>query len=369
MALVGLLLAGCGSPAYRNYGVPESLVAETAAARDGEVRLNATNSRLAAGGIRVVTPEAAAPAPAFDFVDENGIRFTNESLRGQVVWVDLWADYCATCRAEFPRVQQTYERYRDDGFVVLGLCRNSSRAGFEQAAHKDWIDFPMIDASDDGDFPFPYAAFPTSILLDREGRVRSYWRGHRAAYAVDAVIERLLREPGALIASPGAPIASPAVPLTSSGATIDLTKQSTPLGQSVEVVRAAIELEQRNVAPGGRFAGHVVLEVEPGWHLSASTAPGAFPLSIDLGDTAGVPDFRPQLPPSERHSLAGESIPVHSGRIEIAISGSVSRHWPAGHRLPLRLVATVQACDESLCLAPSRIVLSEELRVESLATP
>ena len=148
--------------------------------RDAAVPLTDDNSILYAGGIRVVRAEHAASAPAFELHDSHGRVYTPEALRDRVVWLDLWADWCATCRAEFPSVQRLHERYDSAGLTILAVCRNSTREGFVSATYKDWISFRVVDASEDAAFPFPYAAFPTSVLLDRSGRVRAYWQGHRS---------------------------------------------------------------------------------------------------------------------------------------------------------------------------------------------
>lgn len=355
--LSGLLFgAGCAGPAYRNYAVPGSLAPGDSAAA-AEVALDDTNSELVDGGIRLVRAAAARVAPAFALTDRSGAVHTNESLRGRVVWVDLWSDWCGTCRAEFPFVQEMHRRFEGSGLTVLAVCRNSTPEGFRQAAEKDWIDFAVVDASELDPFPFPYAAFPTSVVLGRDGRVRAYWRGHRSPEAVEALLRRLLAEPvPAGEFPPAAPVPVAASPFRLRG--------------SAEVVRVELQFDRRVVAAGGLFEADVLLDVEPGWHLNAETDPGLIPLTLRLGDQVkGIRSFHQLSPPTRSVLVVGEHHDVHDGRIRVPVWGIVAADWPPGRSLPLEVVATVQACDASVCLAPEDIAVTRNLWVEELGGP
>jgi thiol-disulfide isomerase/thioredoxin len=323
-----------------------------------EVTLDDTNSELVDGGIRLVRAGLARTAPEFRLTDRVSVVHTNESLRGRVVWVDLWSDWCGTCRAEFPFVQQLHERFAPSGLTVLAVCRNSTPEGFRQAAEKDWIGFATVDASREEPFPFPYAAFPTSVVLDRAGRVRAYWRGHRSPEAVEGLLRRLLAEPapaGDIVPAP------PAVVPADGGMR---------LRGSAEVVRATLEFPRRVVSAGGLFEADVVLDVEPGWHLNAQTDPGLVPLTVRLGDgVEGVRTFHQLRPPTRTVLVVGEQLEVHDGRIRVPVWGIVASDWPPGLSLPLEIVATVQACDATVCLAPAEIAVVRNLWVEALGEP
>jgi len=351
LALAGA--SGCAGPTYRNYAVPGSL-APDGSEPAAEVALDDSNSELMDGGIRLVTADVARTSPEFTLTDQTGVVHTNESLLGRVVWVDLWSDWCGTCRAEFPFVQDLHERFERSGLTVLAVCRNSSPEGFRQAVEKDWIGFAAVDASDLDLFPFPYAAFPTSVVLDRGGRVRAYWRGHRSAEAVESLVRLLLAE-----AAPEGEF----VPSASATAPVALRR-------STEVVRVALEFDRRVVPVGGMFQAEVVLDIEPGWHLNAQTDPGLVPLTLRLGDgVEGILTFHHLSPPTRSVLVVGEPQDVHDGRIRVPVWGIIASDWPPGRSLPLEIVATVQACDASVCLAPADVVVSRNLWVEALGEP
>ena len=191
---------GCGTPVSYPGDLLPALYAPDAPAdakpTDPVLLAEGDGERLE-GGVTLIRADRARPAPGFVLQDEAGIRHTRESLHGHVVRLELWATWCATCRAEFPALQRAHETWADRGVVLLGVCRNSKRADFEQAVRKDWVTFAVVDASDQRSFPFPVGAFPTCVILDRDGRVRAFWQGWRRPEAVDALVRRLVDEPPA----------------------------------------------------------------------------------------------------------------------------------------------------------------------------
>lgn len=72
-----------------------------------------------------VTAHGLAPgakAPPIDGHDLNGKPVSLAALRGKVVIIDFMACWCAPCKAELPRLNDFYLRYRAQGVVVIGVA-------------------------------------------------------------------------------------------------------------------------------------------------------------------------------------------------------------------------------------------------------
>jgi peroxiredoxin len=68
-----------------------------------------------------IAPTQGALAPDFSLFNVEGEQITLSELRGHPVMINLWATWCAPCRIEMPHIQDRFERYADDGFIVLAV--------------------------------------------------------------------------------------------------------------------------------------------------------------------------------------------------------------------------------------------------------
>lgn len=118
------------------------------------------------------------PAPDFTVPRLGGGTITLADYRGQVVLVNFWATWCPPCRAEMPELEAVYRQHRDAGFVILGVDQAE-----DEATVRDFVaerGFSWTFALDrDGAVSRDYGALglPTSVLIDREGRIVYRWSG------------------------------------------------------------------------------------------------------------------------------------------------------------------------------------------------
>ena len=129
--------------------------------------------------------------------DETPIRL--EDYRQKVVYVDVWASWCAPCRVETPQFQEVYAEVRDEGVEFLGLNVKEADEQFGQAfVDTQGIEFPSLyDPAGEVALTFrdyPANAIPSTIVLDREGRVAAVYTGEVSQDDLRAVLDLLLGE-------------------------------------------------------------------------------------------------------------------------------------------------------------------------------
>lgn len=112
-------------------------------------------------------------APEIDLPTPEGKQLKLSSLRGQVVLVDFWAQWCKPCRLENPNVVKAYNKYHSKGFTVYSVSLDRTKDKWLQAIKEDGLTWHHV--SDLKYFnsvaakTYGINAIPFSILLDRNG--------------------------------------------------------------------------------------------------------------------------------------------------------------------------------------------------------
>jgi peroxiredoxin len=126
-------------------------------------------------------------APAYSAQTLDGESFDIEKLRGHVVVLNIWATWCRPCVKEMPALQTLWERYRDDGLVVVGVSVDSPALlmGDVESAVRTFVDdlgltFPIVlDPANRIESSYPYAGLPMTFVIDRQGRIADRILGPR----------------------------------------------------------------------------------------------------------------------------------------------------------------------------------------------
>ena len=125
-----------------------------------------------------------APAFTLDRLDREG-QLSVADLKGKAVVVNFWASWCVPCRDEAPVLQTTYERYRDQGLVVLGVDVNDFRQDARRFMKRYGLTYPLVyDGKGSTVGKWGVRGFPETFFVDRTGKLV----GERIEGAVD--IER-----------------------------------------------------------------------------------------------------------------------------------------------------------------------------------
>lgn len=148
-------------------------------------------SSLASSGL------TGQPAPDFALKSSTGENLRLSEYRGDVVMINFWATWCGPCRQEMPLLDELYSRYQRVGFSLLGInIDDDSRRAIDMASELG-VSFPVLfDAGKDVSELYAVEAMPATVLVDREGNVRSVYHGYKPGYEQKYLdeIRSLLRE-------------------------------------------------------------------------------------------------------------------------------------------------------------------------------
>jgi thiol-disulfide isomerase/thioredoxin len=112
------------------------------------------------------------PAPRFNAKTTAGEKFTNDSLKGQVVLLQFWTTWCPYCRREQPLVDGLDKEFRDQGLVVLAVDVNESKKTVKKYLEQNPRSCRIV-LTEDTNLAAMYAAksFPIYVIIDRDGNV------------------------------------------------------------------------------------------------------------------------------------------------------------------------------------------------------
>ncbi|HOE11004.1 MAG TPA: TlpA disulfide reductase family protein [bacterium] len=127
---------------------------------------------LSASGLAVEKGDQAIP---FEAKDTDGKKISLKQYEGKLVLLEFWASWCPPCKAEMPIILKVHEKYRKQGFEVIGFVQDDEAEGALDHIKENKIPWRQIldDAEYQGKFGDLYKvrAVPTCILIGPDGKV------------------------------------------------------------------------------------------------------------------------------------------------------------------------------------------------------
>lgn len=112
------------------------------------------------------------PAPHFELKDLQGKTWSLKELNGKTVVLNFWFTSCAPCIKEIPELNRLAEEYRGKDVVFLGLTYNTPEQ-VRTFLKKRQFDYVLLPDSKEIDSQYHINSWPASIVVDKNGIVRS----------------------------------------------------------------------------------------------------------------------------------------------------------------------------------------------------
>jgi len=128
-----------------------------------------------------------APAPDLTLRDLDGREVRLSDLRGKVVLLDFWATWCGYCREALPMIELLHRGLKDKGLAVFGVDSEAPELAREYLAKYGYTMASLVDTRNEAVSRYRVESWPTTILIDREGRIAYYQSGHEPEKLRDAM--------------------------------------------------------------------------------------------------------------------------------------------------------------------------------------
>jgi cytochrome c biogenesis protein CcmG, thiol:disulfide interchange protein DsbE len=112
-----------------------------------------------------------APMLVFDSLDGDG-EISLADYRGKALVLNFWASWCGPCKDEAPLLEETWQRYRDEGLVVIGIDAQDFRTDAQRFVARYGLTYPMaFDGHGSSLGRFGNTGFPETWFVGRDGRL------------------------------------------------------------------------------------------------------------------------------------------------------------------------------------------------------
>ena len=113
------------------------------------------------------------PQPALTLPTLDGVPWTLSEQAGQAVLLNFWASWCEPCRAEMPALQRLAERQAAEGLQVRAVNFRESPDTVRRFMAREGMNLPvLLDADGSAAKSLGIGIFPTTVAIDRRGRIR-----------------------------------------------------------------------------------------------------------------------------------------------------------------------------------------------------
>lgn len=153
-------------------GQPDDLYVELASlVRYEHMQAQSDDPQFTQALARLEADDAKRQNADFTLLDLAGKSWRLRDFKGKVVLVNFWATWCPPCRKEMPDLQALYDKYKDQGFLVLSISDEESAKVSPFIAERK-ITYPvLLDPGRKVNDAFVVEGIPKSFVYDREGKL------------------------------------------------------------------------------------------------------------------------------------------------------------------------------------------------------
>lgn len=110
------------------------------------------------------------------------IRISDYCGKGKYTLLEFWASWCGPCRQDIPHLKEAYKYYHPQGFEMLSISMDNSKAAWLAAVKREAMDWPQGSTlkafNDDLSKVYNFNGIPFCILVGPDGKiVERNWRG------------------------------------------------------------------------------------------------------------------------------------------------------------------------------------------------
>ena len=136
-------------------------------------------------------------APDFTLPALDGTKVSLSQFGGKPVLINFWASWCLPCREEMPKLVQSYESHKAEGFMLLGvnLTYSDTLPDVLAFANEFNIIFPVLLDKDGAvaEKMYQIPGIPTSVFVNRAGTIERIQVGVMTGRQIKQYVTEILK--------------------------------------------------------------------------------------------------------------------------------------------------------------------------------
>ncbi len=137
-------------------------------------------------------PKAGDKLPDFKLMTSAGQAVSLSDYRGKPVIVNFWGTFCPPCVEETPALQRQYEKWKQDGLVILGVNLDEEPIRVANFTRQFGVSYPIvIDQRLELARKFGVYEYPTTYFIDRSGVIRNIYVGGMQESFIESMVARI----------------------------------------------------------------------------------------------------------------------------------------------------------------------------------
>lgn len=152
------------------------------------------------GSMKVIPNDQRGERIDFGGETDTGETFTSADHAGEVMVVNFWYASCPPCRAEAADLEELHQKYKAQNVNFVGVNVYDQAATARSFANEFNITYPSILDVDNAEVRLAFSdkvppqAIPSTLVLDRQGRVAALIRGVADPSVLGTMIDDVLAE-------------------------------------------------------------------------------------------------------------------------------------------------------------------------------